>query len=77
MQTKELKELKSRCRELEDSLYRMRESIGTAMRDYQMRYKEFEDTVAVLKDHIHGLELIVESYENSMEVLRSVLIWRK
>lgn len=69
----ELDNLKSRCRELEDSLYRMRESIMTNMRDYQARYDEFEDTVATLKDHIHALELVVEAYQNNMTALWSVI----
>lgn len=69
-------ELKSRCRDLEDSLYRMRESMVTNMRDYQARYDELEDMVDTLKDHIHALELVVEAYQNNMAVLWSVIKWK-
>lgn len=68
-----IKELKSRCRELENSLYRMRESIITIMRDYQARYEEFEDTVATLKAYVKAQELIVETYQISLAELGGVI----
>lgn len=70
-------DLKWKCSELETELNTVRETAVTNIRDYQVKIEELEKTIATLKNHIHGLEIVVEAYHNNLNTLWSVVRWQK